>query len=142
MPPIFIYFLLALFSFVLANESTPLLFTFGSAFIRRCEWKHDATLIYSFIACWLCFRSYSRTKAPNFYYLLFTFGSAFVRRCEWKHDATHLFIIISCWLCFRSYSRTKALHSYLLSSFPNPVSANKSNPLWLFIIYFWLCFRS
>ena len=135
---------MVLFSFVLANESTPLLllFTFGSAFVRKCEQK-QSTLILLTISCWFCFRSYLRTKAlHSYYYLLlalFSFVSAnksnplwlliiscwlcfhlYLQMKAWCHP----YIFISCWLCFHLYSRTKAIH-----------------PL-LFIIYFWLCFRS
>jgi len=146
MPPIFIYFLLALFSFVLANESTPLLFTFGSAFIRRCTWKHDATHICLFIACCFVFvytREWKHSTLIIYYYLpltLLLFGGA----KESMMPPIYL-LFISCWLCFRSYSQTKALHSYLLLLlllFHNPVSANKSNPLWLLIISCWFCFCS
>jgi len=81
--------LLVLFSFVLANKSTPLLLlsTFGSAFVRKCEQKQSTLINLLTISCWFCFRLHLRTKAlhSHYYYLL--------------------------WLCFRSWVQTKAIHS-------------------------------
>jgi len=150
---------LVLFSFVLANESTPLLllFTFGSAFVRKCEHKQSTlTLILLTISCWFCFCSYLRTKAfHSYYYLLlaalFSFVSAnksnplwlliiscwfcfrsYLRTKAWCHP----YLFISCWLCFRSYSRTKAMHPtliyyyyHLLLALLSFVPANEYTPI-------------
>src|SRR5882762_11386839 len=104
MPPIFIYFLLALFLFILANESTPLLlFTFGSAFVCTCEQKQSTLIINYFLLVLFLFILVNKSMMPpiliyfllalflfvlmnegnqSHSYLLFTFGSAFVHTCE------------------------------------------------------------
>ena len=127
--------LLVLFSFVLANESTPLLllFTFGSVFVCKCEQKQSTLIINYFL---LVLFSFVLANESTPLLLLFTFGSAFgsafVRKCEQKQSTLILILLtISCWCCFRSYLQTKALHSYyyLLLALFSFVSANKSNPL-------------
>jgi len=115
------YFLLLLFLFVLANKSTPLLllFTFGSAFVRKCEWKHEMLPIFIYFLFALFSFILANKSTPLL--LLFTFGSAFVRKCEQKQS-------------------TLIINYFLLVLFLF-VLVNESTPL-LFIIYFWLCFHS
>src|SRR5882762_1513501 len=94
------YFLLVLFSFILANESTPLLLllTFGSVFVRKCEQKQPTLIINCFL---LVLFSFILANESTPLLLLFTFGFVFVRKCERKHS-TLIYYIIYFWLCFRS----------------------------------------
>src|SRR5882762_8953117 len=81
MPPIFIYFLLALFLFILANESTPLLlFTFGSAFVCTCEQKQSTLIINYFLLVLFSFILVNKSMMPPIfiYFLLALFSFVLV----------------------------------------------------------------
>ena len=73
------YFLLVLFSLVLANESTPLLlllFTFGSVFIRKCEQKQSTLIINYFLL--VLFSFVLANASTPLLLLLFTFVLSFI----------------------------------------------------------------
>src|SRR5882762_201813 len=111
MLPIFIYFLFALFSFILANKSTPLLllFTFGSVFVRKCEQNQSTLIINYFLLVLFLFVLVNESMMPpifiyfllalfsfvlanesnpshSYLLLLFTVSSAFVCTCKQIHS--------------------------------------------------------
>jgi len=80
MPPIFIYFLLAVFSFILANKSTAFLFTFGSAFIHKCKQKQSILIINYFLLALFSFILVNKSMMPPIfiYFLLALFSFVLV----------------------------------------------------------------
>jgi len=124
--------LLVLFSFVLANESTPLLllFTFGSAFVRKCEQKQSTLINFINYFLLVLFSFALVNESTPLSLLLFTFGSVFVRECEQKQSTLiinyFLLVLFSFVLANESMMPPIFIH-FLLDLFLF-ILTNESNP--------------